>query len=246
MNNTTCQHRLAVLAASLVLATPGMAAKLTDADVGDADSFGKRVVWIGLVSTGTVTLTSSCAPLPGDPPPGPNDRCIEVLPNGTLTTQSYVDLGHITLPGNSAQTLICHSATPLIAYTFANPSATNQQGQFVVRSTYRIESSALNSAVDPDGTPLNGVLDITSLPAYRDTHTLVPGASELHQVQPTRTCIEGIVSRSTLMTSYGLTDAQAKAFFANPVTIRAGVSIQARNVSNAGVTVGTRFTADDK
>ena len=38
----------------------------TDADVGDADSFGKNVKWLGLLQTGSISLQPDCTPVPGD------------------------------------------------------------------------------------------------------------------------------------------------------------------------------------
>ncbi len=48
----------------------------TDAEVGDANSFGRDVKWLGLLQSGSVSFQSDCTPAPGDPPPGPDDRCV--------------------------------------------------------------------------------------------------------------------------------------------------------------------------
>ena len=53
----------------------------SEASVGDADSFGNRVVWIGLLGTGLVTLTGDCTSVPL----GPDDRCVTLPPYGAPT-----------------------------------------------------------------------------------------------------------------------------------------------------------------
>ena len=238
---------LALVACAAVSGAAG-AAKLTDADVGDADSFGKKVVWIGLVQTGVVILADDCSPASVGSL-GPDDRCVP-LPGGTGTTDfDFPDLGRITLPGNSTGTLICHWATPLVTYGFHNASAASAQAQFRLWATFRVESSVLaNPAlINPvTGLPFGGGIDIVGLPSVRDVQTLAAGATHVHSTQATRTCIEGMISKSTLIATYGLTEAQAKSFFGSPITIRAGVRGSTALVSGASIIVGTRFTGDDR
>ncbi|MFO1322940.1 MAG: hypothetical protein U1F15_02645 [Burkholderiales bacterium] len=239
---------LLALAASVAVAIPALAAKLTDADVGDADSFGKKVVWIGVVSTGSVILSEDCSS-PDIPPLGPNDRCVALLAAPASTSFAFPDLGRITLPGKSTETLICHWATPLLTYSFANPTGTSIPAQITIRSTFRLESAVLNdpALINPfTGLPFNGGIDIGGLPTYRDSQTIALNEVRSQTIQATRSCIEGLMSTSTLVSSYGLTENQAKSFFGNPITIRAGVSGSARLVSGGQVIVGTRFTGDQK
>lgn len=241
---------VALLTVAAYVAAPAsvIAAPLTDADVGDADSFGKKVVWIGLVQTGVVVLAEDCTPDP-DFPPGPNDQCVTLSAAPASTSFSYPDLGHVTLPGKSTDTLICHWVTPLVSYGFHNTTGAAALARFTLRATYRLESAVLaNPALmNPlTGLPFNGGIDIPGLPTYRNHQTIADGATQSHIIQSTRTCIEGMISKSTLVNTYGLTEAQAKSFFANPVTIRAGVSGDAALVSGASIIVGTRFTGDTK
>lgn len=241
---------VAVLTLAACVAAPVcvIAAPLTDADVGDADSFGKKVVWIGLVQTGVVVLAEDCDPSEIGPL-GPNDRCVTLSPAPATTSFSYPDLGHVTLPGKSTDTLICHWATPLVSYGFHNTTGTAALAKFTLRATYRLESAVLaNPALlnPTTGLPFDGGIDIAGLPTYRNYQTIADGATQSHMIQSTRTCIEGMISKSTLVNTYGLTEAQAKSFFANPVTIRAGVSGDAALVSGASIIVGTRFTGDTR
>ncbi|MFO1314287.1 MAG: hypothetical protein U1F58_01690 [Burkholderiales bacterium] len=239
---------LLMFAACLAASRTGVAAPLTDADVGDADSFGKKVVWIGLAQTGVVVLADDCDPSAVGTL-GPNDRCVTLAAAPASTSFDYPDLGHVTLPGKSTDTLICHWVTPLVSYGFLNTTGAAALARFTLRATYRLESAVLaNPAlINPlTGLPFNGGIDIVGLPTYRNFQTIADGATQSHTIQSTRTCIEGMISKSTLVNTYGLTEAQAKSFFANPVTIRAGVSGDAALVSGASIIVGTRFTGDTK
>lgn len=243
---------LSLLALAMGLGIPcvGMAAGggLTDADVGDAESFGKRARWLGLVQTGAVYLADDCAPYAGNL--GPDDRCVALNPAPALTSFDFPDLARITLPGNSTGSLICHWATPLISYRFANTTGADAAALFTSRGTYRIESVVLEdpSLINPvTGAPFAGGIDVSTLPTYRDgQNPLAPNASQDRTVQATRACIGGLVSTSTLMSTYGLTEAQAKQFFKNPITIRAGLAGQAKLVSSGQIIQGTRFTGDDR
>lgn len=238
----------ATFATCVAVSTAATAAKPTDAEVGDADSFGKKVVWIGLVQTGQVILADDCTPA-NVGTLGPDDRCLTLPADTGVTSFEFPDLGRITLPGNSTGTLICHWATPLVTYGFHNASAASAQAQFRLWATFRVESSVLaNPAlINPvTGLPFGGGIDIVGLPSVRDVQTLAAGATHVHSTQATRTCIEGMISKSTLIATYGPTEAQAKSFFGSPITIRAGVRGSTALVSGASIIVGTRFTGDDR
>ena len=239
--------RVMSVAAGLAIGSMhAMAASPPTADaVGDADSFGKRVVWIGLATTGGVILASDCTPDPQNPL-GPNDRCV-VLNAGT-TSFNFPDLGRIALPGNSANSLICHWATPNVFYRFNNSTTTPATGQFSARATYRIESEILANPALIDlqtGLPFSGGIDI-SISGINVSRSLAAGEFASQQVTATRTCIGGLISKAALMRDHGLSEAQANKFFEKPITIRVGTRGSARGVSDASVLFSTRFTADDK
>jgi hypothetical protein len=81
---------------------------------------------------------------------------------------------------------------------------------------------------------------------HSESGTLAAGAQRSQQVRGTRTCIAGLISKSQLMDGYGLTDAQAKKFFKEPITIRVGMSARTRWVDFATIIYGTRFIGDHK
>ncbi len=233
------------LVAGLFSSAPLLAAPPTAAEVGDADSFGKKVIWIGLANTGGVSLRNDCTPNPGNPL-GPDDRCVVLTPNA-LTPFNFPDLGRITLPGNSVKSLICHWATPTITYSFQNSTALPAVAQFRSNASYRIESEVLQdpSLINPGtAAPFAGGFDV-SIPIASEFKTLAAGAVETHRILATRTCIAGLVTKASLVLNYGLTEAQAKKFFQRPVTIKVGTNGAAIRVSNASVLISTRFTGDE-
>jgi hypothetical protein len=208
----------------------------TDADVGDAGSFGSRVIWLGVVGTGAVVFASDCTPvLPGL---GPDDRCVTIDPSGP-TAFAYADLGRVTLLANSTATLLCHWATANGSYVFFNPSTTAAAtAEFFVRPTFRIESKVLQ------GPPFNGGID-TGIAGYFDQETLAPGAQQVRSVTTSRDCIAGLITKSSLINDYGLTPSQAAAFFQNPITIRAGVTGEVSGaISEGSIVFSTRLTGD--
>jgi len=57
-------------------------------------------------------------------------------------------------------------------------------------------------------------------------------------------CIAGFLARRNLVESHGLTEAQARAVFQAPMTIRLDVSGNARYVPEAYLTFGLRIVGD--
>lgn len=207
----------------------------TDADVGDAGSFGNKVVWLGFVGTGTVVFASDCAPVL--PNLGPNDRCVAIASSGA-TGFAFPDLGHVTLPANSTTTLLCHWATANGSYQFFNGTAAPATAEYFVRPTFRLESKVLQ------GPPFNGGIDL-GISGYFDQETVAAGAQQTRSVTGTRDCIGGLVTKTSLVNDYGLTQTQAMAFFQNPITIRAGIAGEVSGVIAGGdITYNTRLTGD--
>jgi hypothetical protein len=239
---------LAPLAATLAMmsiAQPSWAAGPTAADVGDADSFDKELVWVGLAQTGTVTLAASCA---APDPLRPDDRCVVLNPPGTSTTFSFADLGRVKLPKKTLGTLVCHWATPIIIYTMQNTGASPVFGNASFRSIYRIESSVLDdpALIDPTtGLPFGGAIS-ASITATTEAGQVAAGDSRLNSVFSTRTCIGGLLTLASLQQTYGLSETSAKAVLNGPVTIRVGIAGNVRQVVSGTALFGVRFTTDRK
>lgn len=216
----------------------------TDAEVGDANSFGRNMKFIGMVQTGVLSIAPDCTPDPAFPP-GPNDHC--VVPVSGNASFNFTNMGTVLIPGKSSKSLFCHSQTPFGAMFYQNDTGVYQgTARTNVIMTYRIENEVLASPglVDPGtGLPLAGAIE-TSLGASRDTRGLQPGDFQLYRDNYTRFCNAGIVSKRNLMEGYGLTEAQATAFFTKDTVITVGLVGNTRFVSNGTVIVGTRFFGD--
>lgn len=223
----------------------GGGSRPTDAEVGDAASFGRNVKWLGLATTGFVQLSSDCTPDP-DSPLGPDDRCVTLNPAPATTVFDFPDLGRITIPGRSANSLLCHWATPIISYSMSNPTGVAALSRITVRGRIRVESPVLaNPAlINPNtGEPFGGGID-TSLPTYRDFDTMQPGEFSSQSITPTRACIAGFFTKKALVETYGLSAAQANDIFNQPLTIRVGISGNASLVDSGGINFGVRITGD--
>jgi hypothetical protein len=217
-------------------------AAVTVEEVGDAGSFGKPVEWLGLMS-GFVYLATDCTPAPGDPV---DPSCITLNPAPALTVINAPDLASITLPGKSAETLLCHWQTPLVTYRLGNDTLADQVANFRLTPRYRIENEVLDNPalIDPTtGAPFGGSFEV-ALTALARNKVIEPGYFETETLSGTRMCIGGLVSKAALVDQYGLTEAQATQFFRKPITLTLGISGQARMVEAANINFGTRITGD--
>lgn len=220
----------------------------TDAEVGDSESFGKNVKWIGLLQTGNVSLQTDCTPVPGDPPPGPDDRCVTLNPAPAITTFDLPDIGRIKLPGRSTNSLLCHWLSPIALYTMQNttgafaPNATFTLAPYIV-----VENPVLAdpSLIDPStGLPFGGRLETSFAATYRDSMSMQPGERQSRRWSESRTCIAGFISKKNLVEGLGLTDAQARNFFRSDMTLRFGLRGTAQLVTNASLIYGLRVMGD--
>jgi hypothetical protein len=182
-----------------------------------------------------VVFASDCGPIL--PNLGPNDRCVAIASSGA-TGFAFPDLGHVTLPANSATTLVCHWATASGSYVFFNPTSAPAAAEYFVRPSFRLESKVLQ------GPPFNGGIDVAVAGTF-DQQTLAPGAQQARNVTASRDCIGGLVTKSALVEQYGLTPSQATAFFQGPITIRAGVAGEVSGaIIDGGISYSTRLTGD--
>jgi hypothetical protein len=217
----------------LVLA-PGLvspAAAVTPEDVGDADSFGRNVTYLGLAQTLGVTLLDDCT---GSDPT--LERCIVNNPAPAPTSFDEADLAIMNLPAKASKSLICFGFTPFITVNWENYSATPQTASFSASAVIDIENEVLDdpALVDPNtGLPYGGVLRL-GLSTWHNSHTIQPGEREDERSSQTRSCIAGIISKRSLVLNYGLSDAQANQFFKKAMTIRFGArgTVQSSTFTN--------------
>jgi hypothetical protein len=214
----------------------------------DPDSFGRNVVFDGLEQSGYVSLQSDCTPAPGDPPLGPNDRCVVLNPAPAATSFDLPDIGQLTIPGKSAHSVLCHWLTPIAYYTFENPTGTFQPNAIFRLSPYVVvESEVLNdpSLIDPmTGLPFAGQLTTSFAATYWDSQSLDVNQMVSRYFSESRVCIAGFLSKAGLMGNYGLTEVQAKAVFSHDMTLHFGLRGNAQLVGYGQVTYGLRVVGD--
>ncbi len=84
-------------------ATRSAKAGPTEADVGDVDSFGRNLRWLGVAAM-SVELTNDCT---GADPAG---GCQVLSPAPAVTHFNFEDLGHIALPEKATNSMLCRLA----------------------------------------------------------------------------------------------------------------------------------------
>ncbi len=216
---------------------------LSDADVGDADSFGSKVLYMGLLGSGDVYLQEDCTGVTL----GPNDRCVTVNPQPAFTSFSFNNLGSITLPAKSTQDLLCFATTAFRGWNFFNETASPANAQFRYNVSVTVTNSLLNdpSLIDPTtGMPFNGQLTVYIGESLVQNKTLQPGANEFQQGFASRTCQAGALSKDSLSQTYGLPDNIVSKFFKQPITLSINLSGNAALVQDASILAGIRFYGD--
>lgn len=228
-------------------AADAAAAPTPTATTGDPDSFGRSVKFLGLMTSGIVQMAADCTPDP-DFPPGPDDHCYNPNPTvGAETVVTFQDVGRMMIPARSANSVFCHWQSPSTAYIYHNPTAAPvSTARFLVNTTYTIENSVLNdpALIDPNtGLPFNGKFTVT-IGTIRDDRNLEPGATQVGRALDSRVCVNGIVSKNSLINGYGLTATQATNFFKSDTIITMGMTVRSRYVEDSSVIVSTRIVGD--
>lgn len=212
-------------------------------NVGDADSFGRPVRWMGFVSSPGINVRESCEPRPGETP----SLCMESSTGEEYRETEFRDLAQITLPARSAHSLLCHWLTPSVSGILQNSSGfDNGQAELVAMPSITIENEVLNdpTIIDPvTGLPYNGQMEVYANSSMISA-PLGTGEQTYQRASSTRTCISGYLNRRELVSSWGLTDAQAREFFRKPMTLRLHTVVAARMVLDGHVAVSVRFVGD--
>jgi hypothetical protein len=214
-------------------------------EVGDADSFGRNVRYIGTMQSATVTVTGDCTPDPENPPT-PDFRCVATAPAPGLTVINEADVARVVIPGRSTHSIICHWQTPIVVFGFHNPTGVFQDdARFVVNPVYTIQNEVLNNPalIDPmTEMPFGGQFQV-GLGGIRRERSLQPGESQVEREAGTRVCIGGVVS-AQMLRGFGLTDAQVTEFFKKDTVITMDIQGQAKLVEFASIIYGVRFVGD--
>jgi hypothetical protein len=222
--------------------TPSMlaATAVSDADVGDVDSFGRALRWLGVADM-SVELRDSC------PGANPDSGCQVLAPGGAVTSFAFDDLGYISLPGKATHSLLCYWFSPFLSVSYDNPTAAPVVARLSYTPTLTVENPLLDdpALVDPTtGLPFGGRL-LTGMTSSEWFEVPLPAGTTINErTRDSTVCIAGFLSRETLMLTYGLTNAQAKAFFKKPTTVRLNISGSAQYVSDAWLYFGFRIIGD--
>lgn len=212
-------------------------------DVGDADTFGKPMKWLGAMSSPRFIFRTDCSR------PSRFWICHPIYADsgGSASDGIYHDVARMTLPPRSMDRMLCHWQTVTINAQFFNrPDYGTRPVAVEVFPFITVESDVLNdpALVDPDyGTPLGGRLTL-NMPRAAVHAQLEPGDRVQGSESSTRTCVGGILTRANLRQYWGLSEAQVKAFFDGPITLRMNVSALAHGVENGSYQVSYRFVGN--
>jgi len=221
-------------------------AGVSASDVGDADSFGRNVHWMGLMTSGFIQLTDQASDCdPANFQGGPDDHCVVLNAQPAITTFDFPDVGRMMIPAKSANSLFCHMQTPISSGLLQDYATTNLGARVVFNPVFTFQNEVLNdpSIIDPSsGLPYNGKITFT-LPGISHQLTLQPGESFFARDDETRVCINGMISKAQLK-SAGLTDAQATNFFKKDTIVTMGINGNARGVVFASIVNNVRWQGD--
>ena len=213
-------------------------AAVTDADVGDADSFGRNMHWLSLTDM-TVELNNDCSTTPT------GCQVLAVAP--AITSFSFNDLGHVTLPAKATSSLLCYWLSPVLNIGYGNPTAAPVVARLNYSPTLTIENPVLATPglIDPTtGLPFGGKL-LTSMTASERFQVPLPAGIHISErTRDSAVCIAGFMSRKTLSETYGLSAAQVTEFFKQPTTVRMNISGSAQYVDFASLYFGLRIIGD--
>jgi len=216
-------------------------AAVTLEQVGDPDSFGRKVKYLGVATTRGVSLQPDCT----DFDTSFGDRCIPLQPSGR-TVFNEADLGRIDLPAKASHSLLCFSLTPISAVQFENPTAFPRLRQLRTAAVLTVENPVLNDPALIDlatGVPFGGQLTV-ALSTGSELSTIAPNAIDVRSATgPSRNCIGGLVSKQGLI-AQGLTEKQANQFFKNPITVRFGSTGSVQSASFLNFFYGMRIYGD--
>ncbi len=236
--SVTLRSAIAMLPTGVVTA----AAAPTVEEVGDVDSFGRNVTWLGLTQ-GNVTLTHAGCAVPADP----DAPCIVLNAAPAPTGFSLDDVARVVLPPKASNSLLCYWLSPVVTVTYQNPSAATVVGRLNYTPTLTVENEVLNNPalIDPTtGLPFGGKLRTSMTASERFEVPLAPGMVLNSRERDSAVCIAGFVNKRALTDTYGLTDAQARQFFKKQTTVRMNLSGSATYVDEASLILGLRIVGD--
>ena len=240
MKNITFKLFVLVLS-SLALAGGIHAAPLSAADVGDVDTFGRNVQYMGVASGGLI-LSPDCSAFPSPAP----ENCFNLSPAPATTTFSAEDICRIILPKKATKNVIYPVINIFLNYQLQNSSGVTQPSAFLFFSaTLSIESDVLNnpSIIDPaTGLPAGGKFILEFPYTYRDDRSMQDGDRQRLRETLVRVGNAGI--NRAFFINAGLTDHQVDDLFKSVITVRMSVAGSAKFVTDATITGNMRLFGD--
>lgn len=218
----------------------------TEDDVGDVDSYGEEVIYLGVQQTESVSLQADCTGVPTD-----FGACIELPADLSQNTSvDEMDLATFVLPKKSTDSLICFTLTMFSSWSWINTTGASEFASMTVNPTFQIENDELNGLIDPNsGLPFNGQLfpnGPSGLSTFFEFRNLEAGDFEFSAPRLARDCTGGLISQRVLKSVYGLTDKQARDFFKKQETrVTFGVRGNISSVDSANFSYGIRLYGDN-
>lgn len=212
-------------------------------EVGDLDSYGRNVRWLGLAAA-YAYVSPYCADILAE---DPTAHCQQISDISATTSFAFNDIARISLPAGATNSLLCYWFSPRVVVRFENPGVAAAVGRYNYNPTLTIENPVLSTPglIDPTtGAPFAGRL-LSGMSASETVQMVVqPGLPFTQSLRDSAVCQAGLISKNQLISSYGLTASQADDFFANPTTVRLNVAGSSRLISDMTYSFGLRIVGD--
>ncbi|MFD0724336.1 hypothetical protein [Lysobacter brunescens] len=222
---------------------------VTHDQVGDADSFGRPLKWLGIHFM-QVAFQASCPRANARP----DEICQPIVDVNAPTSFTLWSTTSIELPPQAAQSLICQWVSPVQSVNFQNNTSARRYGIFRTTPMVVIYSDVLNDDSSTSGpsagiTPAvpwsSGKWVMQMASHYNNmTRPLEPGVVYNESSRNSQLCLSGIVNRRTLIEAYGMSETMADELFRRPMRLQFGVTGLTQNVYSAYLTMGTRVVGD--
>ena len=241
MKNCYSKALITTLVTLSVAAT--LRAAPTAADVGDAETFGHNVKYMG-ANSGFVTLSPDCSAEPSPSPP--TSQCFTIAPAPATTTYNAQDIAIIKLPKDVTKSVIYPALNFFVNYQLQNTTGVPQpQGLFDFFATVDIESDVLNdpSVIDPaTGMPAGGKLLGQFNYRYRDDRSMDTDDRQRTRITLVRVGNTGITKAQ--LVNQGLSPIVVDKLFKSAMTIHLNIQGSAKLVTDASITGNMRLFGD--
>lgn len=212
-------------------------------DVGDVDSFGRNVRWLGVVSTARVYASTNCVSILASIP---DADCRQVASPAGHSYFDFERIDSIKLPARASNSLLCHWLSRTVNVRFNNPTASPVRGRVTYTPYFTVENPVLNdpALIDPrTGVPFGGKL-LVSAGTVDEAVAVLPNISTSWVHRDAMVCQSGLVSKRALIETYGLTQAQADSFFAGQTTVWLNVEVNMEYADTFSFNGGLRIVGD--